>query len=139
MVSANAQHDTPTGHWVLLHHACPDGSAHYDWMIAPPGIPTEDPDARLLHTWRVDAPPAQTEGTFAATRIQDHRCRYLTWEGRLAGNRGEVRRVAAGVVLAFGATNDGISMLLDEPDGTRRYTGHAGPGGWLFRIEAVDR
>ena len=139
MVSADAQHDEATGRWVLLHHTGPDGSAHYDWMIAPPGTPTDDPDARLLQTWRVDAPPSQARGDFTATRIADHRCRYLTYEGPLSADRGEVRRVDAGDVIAYERRDDGLSVTIVEGTMVRRYVGQAGPDAWLFRIEAVDR
>lgn len=78
-----------------LLHVLEDGSSHVDWMIA------QDPRGRdPLVTFRLEARLDRTPvgERLAAHRIQDHRPRYLSYEGPLAGNRGAVTRVASGRV-----------------------------------------
>ncbi len=90
---------------VLLVHSLPDGSAHIDWMVERP-LPTPDAPspAHRLATWRVvhriDRPLL---APFRAIPLPDHRDRYLSYEGPVSGDRGEVRRLAAGVVVGGGA------------------------------------
>lgn len=78
--------------WVLLRHALPDGSWHYDWMVEDPVAPGGG-----LITFRVDAgvawPPVRG---FEAVRLSAHRRAYLTYEGAVSGGRGTVTRVARG-------------------------------------------
>jgi hypothetical protein len=104
------------GRMVVLHHLLPDGSAHFDWLIHrpspessrpmrnPAGVPAEppgplDPDARILLSLQTQSRPDDPRsGVFAARQLPDHRAIYLTFEGPLSGDRGQVRRVAQGVV-----------------------------------------
>ena len=83
---------------VLLLHEQEDGTQHVDWMLA------QDPRGRdPLITFRLPcrldtlAPGNAVE----AVRIADHRPAYLEYEGPVSGDRGTVRRVAAGRVLRF--------------------------------------
>ena len=76
---------------VVLLHTLPDGSSHYDWMLEQPG---QDP----LATFRCTASPHEAEA-WTAERLPDHRRVYLEYEGSVSRNRGDVRRVASGVVL----------------------------------------
>lgn len=79
--------------FVVLRHDCPDGSAHYDWMIERTD-PAADPGHHML-TFRVAVLPTRAEA-FEAERIADHRAAYLDFEGAIPGGRGSVARVDAG-------------------------------------------
>lgn len=85
-------HALPTA---VLHHQLPTDS-HYDWLICPP---TTDPlpEARLW-TARLALPPAQWQPgqRLAITPIAPHRPMYLTYQGPVSHNRGQVCRVAQG-------------------------------------------
>jgi len=75
--------------FVILAHSG-QGPMHYDLMLA---------RGRSLATWHLpclpaDLPPARA---VAAEKLADHRAAYLDYEGPVGGNRGEVRRVAAGM------------------------------------------
>lgn len=86
--------------FVLLLHELPDGShqsTHWDLMIR---------QADSLLTFALQSLPPQTHKTgsivWPATRLPDHRLRYLDYEGVVGPaqpggpERGSVRRVAAG-------------------------------------------
>lgn len=72
--------------YVVLHHT---GIAepHFDFMLA-------IDDTGPLLTWRLPRWPMRDGDT--ATSLPPHRRAYLEYEGPIAGNRGEVRRVARG-------------------------------------------
>ena len=73
--------------FVILHHRQHDGE-HWDLMI-------EQPDA--LTTWQLLVDPVASQGrAIPARRIADHRKAYLTYEGRVSKDRGEVRRIESG-------------------------------------------
>jgi hypothetical protein len=74
--------------YVVLHHIG-YGEPHYDLMV-------EDAPGGLLRTWRLDRWPAAED--VKVTSLPVHRRAYLTYEGPVSGNRGEVRRVAEGVL-----------------------------------------
>lgn len=76
---------------VLLLHELPDGSSHFDWMLARDAA---GPLVTFRVTERIDAGVR----AFVATRLPDHRRVYLTYEGDVSGGRGRVRRVAEGSV-----------------------------------------
>ncbi len=134
---------------VLLLHELPDGSAHFDWMFDPveranaaidDAVPLHTPhdrqvqDERRLVTFRVDtrldqsAPQPGIPITIEATRLPDHRVRYLTYEGPIdawdssvcgragadptMGQRGCVRRVAEGVCRIDRLTADGVWLRV---------------------------
>jgi hypothetical protein len=109
--------------FALLHHRQPAGD-HWDLML-------ERGDA--LATWQIwDDPQRLTEvrhpGPLRARRIGDHRRAYLTYEGPLSRNRGEVHRVDAGSYrliderpekwqfLLEGQILRGVFVLLAVPD-----------------------
>jgi hypothetical protein len=77
-----------TGKFVILHHAG-HGPEHWDFML-------EQGDA--LATWQCPVNPAVLSAGESITcpRLPDHRLAYLTYEGAVSRNRGEVRRVAQG-------------------------------------------
>jgi len=78
---------------VILRHDLPDGSSHFDWLLA-----VDDPPTMPLLTWRCTARPdvITRGGALALRRIEPHRIEYLDYEGPVSGNRGAVRRVASG-------------------------------------------
>ncbi len=119
--------------WVLLRHTLPDGSWHYDWMLETrPGGP--------LTTFRVQHRPDALETRwFEAHRIADHRREYLTYEGAVAGNRGEVQQVSQGSVLEWHESAAGVTCSIESSGRILQWTGRSTglqDGSWLFeRIE----
>jgi hypothetical protein len=85
--------------FVVLHHIVPEElqltggrGTHYDLMLESNGA---------LKTWAIDRWPlvigdAEAQASHKATRLADHRLAYLSYQGPLSHNRGEVCRVAAG-------------------------------------------
>ena len=73
--------------YAILRHEGVD-RPHFDLMfqIKPGG---------KLATWRAEV--WRPTGPIAVERIGDHRQAYLTFEGKLSGNRGSVRRVEQGI------------------------------------------
>lgn len=90
--------------FVVLHHTGIE-NPHYDLLVDP--APSHTPD-ELLWTWRLSKWPADNALVY---RVADHRREYLTYEGTLAGDRGEVRRVATGQ-LTFDA--DALELSIDN-------------------------
>lgn len=97
----------------VLRHDLPDGTHHYDWFIEPmctnrphdSGTP-EEPDDRVLITWRLKAWPIPEGLLIPAERLTPHRRLYLDYQGPISDNRGEVRRVDHGLA----------TILIDTPD-----------------------
>jgi hypothetical protein len=76
-------------HFVILHHRLPPDlvrADHYDLML-------EDGVTELL-TWAL--PELPSGAAQQAEQLPPHRRDYLTYEGPISNNRGEVTRVAAG-------------------------------------------
>lgn len=74
--------------FVILHHRLPPGSDrsdHYDLMFE---------DGEALLTWAIADLPSEQPQT--AEELPPHRREYLTYEGPVSNNRGQVVRVAAG-------------------------------------------
>jgi hypothetical protein len=99
---------------VVLRHDLPDGSHHYDWMIA------VDPEgSQPLKTFRLAERLDQLEPThqLSAISIQDHRPDYLRYEGPVSGNRGMVKRVCSGRLHLDGNAEIVIEWhRLGDPD-----------------------
>jgi hypothetical protein len=108
---------------VLLHETpvnCSRGT-HFDLMLE---------HGAMLRTWALDRLPAPGE-TVMAERLVDHRPMYLDYEGDVAGDRGQVRRVDSGeyeaveetpmqVVVKIGGKLAGVLTLTqDQP--TQRW------------------
>ncbi len=98
--------------YVLLHHtgqaAVPD---HFDLLVDFPATP----GGRLL-TWRLLTPPESwLHRPPTALRLPDHRRLYLTYEGPISGDRGHVRRVAAGMAKLLAATSTTLTLTLPDP------------------------
>lgn len=73
--------------YAILHHRDPAGE-HWDLMI--------EQDTALA-TWKLEADPTVGDALpVRGVRIQDHRKRYLDYEGPISGDRGHVIRVDRG-------------------------------------------
>ena len=77
----------PVRYVVLRHEQIPD--PHFDLMFE-----QDDASGAGLLTWR--SPVWPISGAVRLERLNDHRVEYLTSDGPVSGNRGVVRRVAAG-------------------------------------------
>lgn len=109
--------------YALLHHTGWEED-HYDWMMEIPG-------EKGLRTWRIPCPP-QREAV-VGRRIQDHRKRYLDYEGEIAGGRGRVRRIRGGTFEWIELREERIVVSLEgEILSIRRIPS----GEWVFRLEA---
>jgi len=86
--------------YVILEHDW-DG-VHYDLMF--------EQGERLL-TWRLDS--RLQPGVQSATKLQDHRKDYLTYEGLVSGNRGSVRRVAEGSFSVTASKSQEMILVLN--------------------------
>lgn len=97
---------------VLLRHDLPDGSHHFDWMLA------RDNDGPLL-TFRLDRDISLDADPFEAEHLADHRRAYLQYEGEVSGNRGTVVRIASGRCGILTRTDRSIelSLILGVRDG----------------------
>lgn len=92
---------------VLLRHTLPDGTHHFDWLLARCDLDEAEtsPEVRDVVTLRLDASPngASANSVFDAQQLPDHRRHYLTHEGEVpppepgAPLRGSVERIAAGL------------------------------------------
>lgn len=125
---------------VILRHTLPDGSFHHDWMIARPG----GPDAGLV-TFRLDQEAAAVlcgpvGGEAIVERLADHRRKYLTFEGPVPGDRGEVRREASGTTTilegGFDAIGGGVRLAVawDELEPRKRTIAAVPMEGGQYRI-----
>jgi hypothetical protein len=90
--------------YVVLHHTgIPE--PHYDLMLeSSPGSP--------LATFRFPVWPLKKPAVIHP--LGDHRRDYLEYEGPVSGDRGEVRRVAAGTYRTADRTDDYWEVILDE-------------------------
>lgn len=95
--------------FVLLYHDCPPNysrSSHWDFMLEAGDVLHTWALAQLPRSWQeahratqqnyADCPPIADADTVAAEQLADHRREYLEFAGELSGNRGRVRRIAAG-------------------------------------------
>lgn len=115
-------------HAVLLEHRLPDGSFHYDWMM-------ERLPGSTLVTFRVGERIDLGEVVaFRATRLPDHRAVYLTYEGPVSGNRGDVRRLAQGDIAITRDDARGFEAqgVLGRARGT--WSGRPVEGGGAYEV-----
>lgn len=104
--------------FVILHHLAPTGE-HWDLML--------EREAHLA-TWRMASQPVDRAASpVECTRIDDHRKRYLDYEGPVSRGRGVVTRVDYGRFELLGADDD--AWILDFAG--QRLTGH-------YRLARVD-
>ncbi len=76
-------------HYAILRHEGIE-HPHFDLMF-------ETTPGSKLATWRSDAWPIN--GVAPVDHLPDHRAEYLTYEGPVSGDRGNVSRVASGTCL----------------------------------------
>lgn len=98
--------------FALMRHALPDGSHHFDLLLAASlHVPDE---AREVATWRCDVDPwlLPVGGEATLERIAPHRGLYLRlMEPRaLGGDRGQVTPVRRGTY----AMRDGVIDMMDD-------------------------
>ena len=75
--------------YVILHHQA-NGGEHWDLMLE---------HGEVLLTWQLLREPVDASSLpIPARRIQDHRKAFLTYEGPLRQDRGQVRRMDQGTV-----------------------------------------
>jgi hypothetical protein len=117
--------------FVLLEHRWQ--GVHWDFML-------EHGDA--LRTWAVDE-PIVIGVDLPARALPDHRRIYLEYEGEVSGNRGTVRRVAAGVYSASVWEADRVRVRLEGAQlvgevEIRQVCGPDGGTSWIFRLGNLD-
>lgn len=124
---------------VLLRHELPDGSWHFDWLLAREGD-KDGVGAGPAITFRV-MEPIQDEGiaAFSAVRLPDHREMYLTYEGEVSGGRGQVHRIATGRCRIDRETDNLLEGAVDWGAGDRWFTAARTDDGWAVRVLATDR
>jgi hypothetical protein len=95
---------------VVLHHTGVD-TPHFDLMY-------ESAPGEHLTTLRCPNWPPELGDLLI--ELSDHRREYLTYEGPVSQNRGTVRRVAAGVVVATPVTLEPatvhLSLTIESPE-----------------------
>lgn len=131
--------------YALLWHDCPadyrDGP-HWDLMLERPVVDQE----HRLATWSLLALPAawaeklavsgpDGEEPLIATELPDHRAAYLSYEGKIAGGRGTVTRLAGGAIEWTESQTDQVALrLIDGPlAGSLTLTRVAGES-WHLRL-----
>lgn len=91
--------DSPPVRVVVLEHSVPDGSVHWDLLVAR-GTRAE----ALLWGIRCMERPDRDGSDIAIEAMPDHRPAWLRLEGEVSGGRGVVRRVASGLLERHGNT-----------------------------------
>jgi len=109
--------------FVLLRHECPPQMgkpSHWDLMLERGGALWTWRLLRLPAAWHAAGTAADDGGerSVAATRLADHRLRYLTYEGPLSENRGDVSRVDQGAFEFI--SDDEDALVLDLSGRTLR-------------------
>ncbi len=105
---------------MLLRNDLPDGSQHFDWLLA-------RNDTQPLLTFRLECDISLDDRPFEGERLTDHRRVYLAYEGPITGDRGSVTRVAQGwcdirtesdhaidLWVAIGARNGNLRGIRQE-------------------------
>jgi hypothetical protein len=116
--------------YVILRHELPPGHArasHYDLMFDVGDV---------LRTWAVaEAPDSPVEQ--AAEALPDHRREYLTYEGPVSGNRGEVTRWDEGTFETL--PGDAEALVADVRGRRLRGTIHLSHDGRYAYASAEPR
>jgi DNA polymerase Ligase (LigD) len=126
--------------FVLLYHDCPPNymrTSHWDFMLESGGVLRTWALERLPRNWQVahfrtavaypNCALVSPDDTVAALQLSDHRLDYLELEGPMSGDRGTVRRVAAGTYrveheapgdwrLVLASDNLAASVRLSRPE-----------------------
>jgi len=93
---------------VILRHQLPEGSVHYDWLLA-----VDHPAKKDLLSWRCVKRPdfIRVGGVVQVERMADHRPIYLEYEGPISADRGSVERIAEGWWSPIGEVAVGTESL----------------------------
>lgn len=97
--------------YVILRHENID-APHFDLMF-------ETTPGAALATWRSDVWPITQ--TTALVHLADHRREYLSYEGPLTGDRGNVRRIEAGSFARAEYSAERLTFELAGADIARRF------------------
>ncbi|WP_254508357.1 DNA polymerase ligase N-terminal domain-containing protein [Anatilimnocola floriformis] len=115
--------------FVILHHRLPAESGrgdHFDLML-------EDGPGGLL-TWAVAKIPSSREQP--AEQLPPHRRDYLTYEGPISNNRGEVQRVAAGTFEWLRRDEAEVRVRLTSMELSGELALRRQAGAWLVQLTA---
>jgi hypothetical protein len=118
--------------FVLLEHRW--NGVHWDFMLE---------HGEVLRTWAIDA-PVLPHADLPARALPDHRRIYLEYEGEISGQRGTVRRVAAGSYMALIWAEDRVRVrllgpqLVGEVEIRQVVPVSDGEPSWVFRMGNVD-
>jgi hypothetical protein len=91
-----------------------------------------------LRTWRLADPPC-AGATVAATQLEDHRRRYLEYEGEISGGRGHVIRWDCGEFDWMAVSPQAIDLYLrGQRVRGRAYLRTDETGDWSFRLAPLN-
>lgn len=115
--------------FVVQRHELADGSVHWDLMF-------QQPHAERLATWQLPCPPERipADGVIAR-KLADHRPLYLTYEGPVSNDRGQVAIHSRGTYTATQRRPDRWQVELHGPTGGLRLFLSAGPAPDQWRVE----
>ncbi len=99
---------------VILQHDLPDGTTHFDWLLA-----VDAESKNPLISFRCTTRPDQINEVkwFDLEKRPDHRPEYLTLEGDIEGGRGTVTRLASGSIFFWKEIESGWNMMVDWDTG----------------------
>ena len=113
--------------FVILHHQFSAGhprQSHWDLMLESKAAEGSE---NVLTTWALESLPldrfgigetvlrikeSEIELEIMGTRLVDHRTHYLTYEGPVSNDRGQVKRIASGTYRVNSETETGMSVEL---------------------------
>ena len=123
--------------FVILEHREPGGHRHYDWLFALDSDPRDPDDRVLIHFRSQVVPDAVGVGESIDTEYgHRHRWRYLSYEGELADQRGNVRQVAAGGCAIDRLDTTAMGFTLELKSGLSRWEGRSLNGN-LWRLQRL--
>ncbi len=98
----------------VVHYHTGYGEAHYDLMLH---------YREALVTWQLNRPLSQIQNNQARKirKIQAHRLIYLSYEGKISGSRGEIKRVDFGTYEPIIIEECYWNFILRGQDFTRHY------------------
>jgi hypothetical protein len=115
--------------FVLLYHDCPpnyERASHWDFMLESGDVLRTWVLEQLPRDWEPvrtrtvtrypNCPAVALENSVPAVQLADHRRDYLTIEGPLSGERGQVIRVAAGTYTGEHEAPDELQVVLSGGD-----------------------
>ena len=116
---------------VVLKHELPDGTAHFDWLLA-----VDSKQEKPLVSFRVsERPDFLNESRWVDLDARpDHRPEYLKIEGKLEGDRGVITRLARGKIIMWKEIPGGWSMMIHwDGSGLTEFEILSGEGILAFR------